>query len=134
MKHSENAVSSVIGVILMVAFTVILTATIAYFIFGAAQSGPKPEKLVGATAIQKNDGNINVLYLGGKNTNDCTSLTVTIAPEKGAPQTQTLHPSSGAVMPGSQVSFIGDFSGRDHIIMVAKFKDGSEKTIYENTL
>mgnify|MGYP006268830017 CR=1 FL=1 len=59
----EDAVSPVIGVILMVAITVILAAVIAAFVFGMA-SGVSKTKTVAVTA-KKISSNITVTYQGG---------------------------------------------------------------------
>ena len=58
----EDAVSPVIGVILMVAITVILAAVIAAFVFGMA-SGVSKTKTVAATARQ--NGNQHRRHLAG---------------------------------------------------------------------
>ena len=61
--ENEEAVSPVIGVILMVAITVILAAVIAVFVFGMA-GDVQSTKTVGVTAKQSGD-NITVTYMGG---------------------------------------------------------------------
>src|SRR5512136_2083342 len=61
----EDAVSPVIGVILMVAITVILAAVIAAFVFGMA-SGVSKTKAVAATARQIGTNQLVVTYQGGQ--------------------------------------------------------------------
>jgi flagellin-like protein len=68
MKHTQNeeAVSPVIGVILMVSITVLLAATIAAFVFGMSGNIPKT-KFVGIT-VQQPMSDIQVVcgtYLAG---------------------------------------------------------------------
>ena len=58
---NEEAVSPVIGVILMVAITVILAAVIAAFVFGMAGNIQKT-KVVAATVQQPDSDNIVVTY------------------------------------------------------------------------
>ena len=62
-KNNEDAVSPVIGVILMVAITVILAAVIAAFVFGMAGNINKT-KVVAATASQQGS-TIWITYQGG---------------------------------------------------------------------
>ena len=64
MMKREDAVSPVIGVILMVAITVILAAVIAAFVFGMA-SGVSKTKSVAATARQIGN-QISVTWQGGQ--------------------------------------------------------------------
>ena len=62
--RSEQAVSPVIGVILMVAITVILAAVVAAFVFSTAGSFNQ-NYLIAATASQVSTDNIDVTYRGG---------------------------------------------------------------------
>ncbi|WP_062397059.1 type IV pilin [Methanogenium cariaci] len=62
-NKDEEAVSPVIGVILMVAITVILAAVIAVFVFGMA-SDIETTKSVAATAKQSGS-DVLVTYQGG---------------------------------------------------------------------
>ncbi|HOV67301.1 MAG TPA: type IV pilin N-terminal domain-containing protein, partial [Methanoregulaceae archaeon] len=65
-KSKEDAVSPVIGVILMVAVTVILAAVIAAFVFGMGSNIGKT-KVVAMTASRSADGTaIFVTYQGGQ--------------------------------------------------------------------
>ena len=69
-KKNEEAVSPVIGVILMVAITVILAAVIAAFVFGMAGNVSKT-KLVAITAGRSSDTTVVVTNNGGP---DVTNL------------------------------------------------------------
>src|SRR5208337_3058763 len=62
---NDQAVSPVIGVILMVAITVILAAVIAAFVFGMAGNITKT-KVVAATASRTSSSYITVTYSGGQ--------------------------------------------------------------------
>ena len=67
-RENEDAVSPVIGVILMVAITVILAAVIAAFVFGMSDNIPA-QKEVYVTVTQGSDGTDAVLTVtiqGGK--------------------------------------------------------------------
>ena len=60
-RKNDEAVSPVIGVILMVAITVILAAVIAAFVFGMSGNISKT-KVVAATVSQPNATTVTVTY------------------------------------------------------------------------
>ena len=76
MKN-EDAVSPVIGVILMVAITVILAAVIAAFVFGMAGNIQKT-KVVAATVSQPSANLIIVTYQGGQDAATFTFANITV--------------------------------------------------------
>ena len=83
LKNDKRAVSPVIGVILMVAITVILAAVIAAFVFGISPAGEAtPNAQLRATAYTTH---LNIKHMGGDpvNLSECTVRTsggdVTIA-------------------------------------------------------
>src|SRR5512136_157690 len=80
----EDAVSPVIGVILMVAITVILAAVIAAFVFGMA-SGVSKTKSVAATARQSNATACQVTWQGGQDNALVASYNITFI-DAPAPQ------------------------------------------------
>lgn len=65
VKRDDEAVSPVIGVVLMVAVTVILAAVIAAFVFGSTGNVQKT-KVVAATANLETTGAISIVYQGGQ--------------------------------------------------------------------
>ena len=78
MKHNtnENAVSPIIGVILLVAITVILAAIVAAFVFGMS-SDQKPAHLITVTTSY-NHGNIEMVYSGGDGKDMLDHIEVTL--------------------------------------------------------
>ncbi len=64
-RKNDEAVSPVIGVILMVAITVILAAVIAAFVFGMSGNISKT-KIVAVTVQKVDSGNISVMNNGGQ--------------------------------------------------------------------
>ncbi len=64
-RKNEEAVSPVIGVILMVAITVILAAVIAAFVFGMAGNISKTH-VVAATLSRPNSSAVTVVFQGGQ--------------------------------------------------------------------
>jgi FlaG/FlaF family flagellin (archaellin) len=122
MKKNEGAVSPVIGVILMVALTVILAAVIAAFVFGMSNMGNG--KIVGATAY-KMGNDVIVTYQGGRDAISVGSLTAT-ATNSTDTETQGF---GGLVDPGTIVTFKGYGSTPATIEVIATFTDGSDQLI-----
>jgi flagellin-like protein len=123
MKFSRNeeAVSPVIGVILMVAITVILAAVIAAFVFGMAGNVQKT-KVVAATAAQQGATTIYVTYQGGQDANQVASLAYNIAGTTGTFATTSV---------GSSVSSGSGTTGQDKVTVTATFVDGSSQVILD---
>jgi len=138
-KENEEAVSPVIGVILMVAITVILAAVIAAFVFGMT-GGVETTKTVNVQS--RLDGeNITVTIGGGPDLGTLQSLTFTIAGE--APdefyynEDDLTTEASEAITPEGTKFNVGDTfkiqpnSGR--LLVVGKWADGSEQIILDRT-
>ncbi|MFA4935448.1 MAG: type IV pilin N-terminal domain-containing protein [Candidatus Methanoperedens sp.] len=64
-NKNEEAVSPVIGVILMVAITVILAAVIAAFVFGMGTPKVAPQASITITSASATTGNITLSHAGG---------------------------------------------------------------------
>jgi len=120
-KKGEDAVSPVIGVILMVAITVILAAVIGAFVFGMG-SGVARTYTVGVTASQ-DGGNITFTFQGGPDATEVAYLNSTV---------NGLHPESeSSVSVGTTWTSEGATAGRDHVIVVATFFDGSQQVVLD---
>ena len=143
MKNDE-AVSPVIGVILMVAITVILAAVIAAFVFGMA-GGVQKTKVVAAT-VRQTGNDIIVTYNGGQD--DATLAGMTILSPTG-----TAYNVTGVV--GSTtcvVTVIGTpivskpsvgctatltnngTAAQDKVTVTGIFTDGSRQVIMDTTV
>jgi flagellin-like protein len=142
-SNNDEAVSPVIGVILMVAITVILAAVIAAFVFGMAGS-IGTTKVVAVTAQQPDADSIVVTYQGGKDATTCSSIDITVTSadtsDTNSPYEETL---AGAGTPvtvpvGSSVTITAGtgfhFSGKDHVVAVAHFSDGTDQVVLDNTI
>ena len=116
--RNEDAVSPVIGVILMVAITVILAAVIAAFVFGMAGNIQKT-KVVAATAQQAGN-TIIVTYQGGQDNQDVARVVGTV-------DGNAMTPAS-VIGVGKTMSKAGT-SGKDHVVVTAVFTDGSVQVI-----
>jgi flagellin-like protein len=138
----EDAVSPVIGVILMVAITVILAAVIAAFVFGMA-SGVQKTKTVAATARQM--GNYFVItYEGGQDDAMVSNLSVAFLDNgtifmydsaAAAPGHLTTPVANilgnGKPAVGTAMTSFGASAASDHITVTATFTDGSTQVILD---
>ena len=132
----EDAVSPVIGVILMVAITVILAAVIASFVFGMAGSVQKT-KAVAATARQ--EGNYYMItWQGGQDNSYVTAYNITVDcndPNLAAClPIGTISTFYGNMFPpivGNTTRFNGASAGSDHVIVVSYFTDGSAQVVLD---
>ena len=120
--RSEQAVSPVIGVILMVAITVILAAIIAAFVFSTA-GNINQNYLIAATASQVSGDRIDMTYMGGP---DHISLEWMNFSVNNTMEHQELNPAVGYTW-----SSINGTSERDHVIVAAHFVDGAEQVILD---
>ncbi|HXW99377.1 MAG TPA: type IV pilin N-terminal domain-containing protein [Methanomicrobiales archaeon] len=136
----EDAVSPVIGVILMVAITVILAAVIAAFVFGMA-SGVQKTKTVAASA-RKMGTTALITYEGGQDDAYLAYLNVSFA-DNGSPfytcgNNLIYLPTGGcaATKPAVGQSFTSsqqgtNFSGSTHIIVTGGFNDGTQQVLMD---
>ena len=123
-KKNEEAVSPVIGVILMVAITVILAAVIAAFVFGMAGNISKT-KVVAVTAQRTSTTHIQVTNMGGQDVAQLTSIAIT-----GDGTANTLGITVGKtvnyVVPGT--------TGQKRIIVTGTFNDGTNQVLLDTNL
>jgi archaeal type IV pilus assembly protein PilA len=147
-RSDEEAVSPVIGVILMVAIVVILAAVVAAFVFGMVGS-TSSSKTVG-TSVSLNSANtktIDVMFIGGADLPNLVSFTVN---QNGAKVTVTTATTgytatNGEIKPSGTpaifkvgdviavASLTNDASG-SRITLIGRFKDGSTQIIYDKNL
>jgi flagellin-like protein len=138
-RKNDEAVSPVIGVILMVAITVILAAVIAAFVFGMSGNISKT-KIVAVTAQQPDAKTITVTYQGGQDAQSFTYGNVTVTPS-GVPACQNFAYNNGTnggtmLTPtvGSYVTAINTndcFGGKDHVVATGTFGDGSIQVLLD---
>jgi archaeal type IV pilus assembly protein PilA len=143
-RKNDEAVSPVIGVILMVAITVILAAVIAAFVFGMAGSITKT-KVVAVTVQKPDASNIYVTYQGGQDASMLTGARVSINEldlasinkmasdpylKVGTSVTYTKDPT--AVAGGTK--YIGSTTGREHVVITGHFGDGTDQVLLDTTV
>jgi archaeal type IV pilus assembly protein PilA len=125
-KGSEDAVSPVIGVILMVAITVILAAVIAAFVFGMAGNVSKTRN-VAVTAQKAGAGSIIITNNGGPDAGDVSIFAVQI--DTSAPTVSGLSKTVGSTQ-----TFSGSSGVKNHVIVTATFNDGSQQVILDTNV
>jgi flagellin-like protein len=119
-RKNEEAVSPVIGVILMVAITVILAAVIAAFVFGMAGNVQKT-KVVAATASQAGATTIYITYQGGQDQIQVARMNYTVGTTTG---------SLGKTV-GDTAIYTEGSTGQDKVTVTAYFNDGSSQVILD---
>ena len=117
----EEAVSPVIGVILMVAITVILAAVIGAFVFGMGGSLKKTYS-VAVTATQSDADTVEFTFQGGPDADLVTALNGTVG---------TNTTSLSTVSVGGTWSNDYATSARDHVVVVATFQDGTQQVVLD---
>ena len=122
-RENEEAVSPVIGVILMVAITVILAAVIAAFVFGMG-SNVSTQKMVPVTASLNSSQYLIVTVQGGGDVGMLKNLTMTI---NNKPSGET-HDN---ISVGDSLSSNRTISAGDHVVVVAYFKDNTEQVVLD---
>jgi len=126
-KMDEKGVSPVIGVILMVAITVILAAVIASFVFGMGSSVKKTYN-VAVTAQQIGD-KVTVTLVGGPDVQSLQSISVNCTASNGTPVNKTLGTTVG-----STIELDCGTGGADRVLVVASFQDGTEQVLLDTTV
>ncbi|MFA5222374.1 MAG: type IV pilin N-terminal domain-containing protein [Methanoregula sp.] len=124
-KKNDEAVSPVIGVILMVAITVILAAVIAAFVFGMAGNVSKT-KVVSVTA-QRAGNSVALTNMGGQDVGSVTSFSVSIA---GADPT-ALTTMTKTVGSTEKVTAATNPS---RVIVTGLFNDGTTQVLLDTNL
>jgi len=124
-KKNDEAVSPVIGVILMVAVTVILAAVIAAFVFGMA-GNLQSAKTVGITLTVNSSGYGVATIAGGA---DLPSLSEVDYNIDGGTDTELFGSTTVDVGVGKYNSFAGATGHR--VILIGTFNDGTKQTLVD---
>jgi len=150
-RKNDEAVSPVIGVILMVAITVILAAVIAAFVFGMAGNITKT-KVVAATMSRPNATTVIVTYSGGQDAATLIGLNFTVGGTVANLNNGGLAPSGTAYLSAAHTSSLGGLvvnggtsmpvgtslylpaPTNSNVIVTGAFADGSTQVILQNTI
>ena len=125
-RENEDAVSPVIGVILMVAITVILAAVIAAFVFGMG-SNVGTTKTVSITSQIVNEKLVFTIN-GGPYLPTLKELTITV----NGNNTIITGPGSGSKFKvGETIKLTNTTEGR--VLIIGKWRDGAEQIIFDRT-
>jgi flagellin-like protein len=138
-KQNEDAVSPVIGVILMVAITVILAAVIAAFVFG--MTGNVQGTKTVSIGSKLDDNHIVLTINGGPDLPTLQQLTITV---NGAAATGTYlaGSTSAEISDGGKVNSdrfsVGETieitnAATGRLLVVGKWSDGSEQILVDRT-
>ena len=132
-RENEDAVSPVIGVILMVAITVILAAVIAAFAFGMS-SNVDTTKTVAVTAALNSSQYLIVTVQGGGDVAILESLNMTV---NGKDEVMLNKTDESVTQWGKELSVGASFNSTrpinsgDHVVVVAYFRDGSQQVVLD---
>ena len=135
-KGSEDAVSPVIGVILMVAITVILAAVIAAFVFGMAGNVGKTRNIA-ATATKTSNATNNMITVtnnGGPDISDLMADTAAFTTNVTYANGTAITASSGSLKKdvGSTTTYVAAQTGEKvHVIVSAHFTDGTSQVVLD---
>ncbi len=143
-RENEEAVSPVIGVILMVAITVILAAVIAAFVFGMS-GNVQSTKSVYATATHTVDAEgvpiVIVTFTGGPDVGLVTQLNVTVndedalAEDKAIVELKSTTGSSVTIYNYSTTAKKPIVKGKtNHVVVTATFSDGTSQVILDTII
>jgi flagellin-like protein len=129
-RENEDAVSPVIGVILMVAITVILAAVIAAFVFGMG-SNVQTTKTVGVTAALNSTQYLVVTVQGGGDVGLLESLNMTVNGKDEVMINTTDNSWGKNLSVGASFNTAKQVNAGDHVIVVAHFKDKSQQVVLD---
>lgn len=122
-RNNEDAVSPVIGVILMVAITVILAAVIAAFVFGMVGSVSSTKNV--GVIVQQNSTGGAVTWVGGTDLSQITSYVI-------KNETGQIVSTAGSTAPiVGQVDSLNQSIKKQRVLIVAKFDDGGSQVVYD---
>ena len=120
-----------IGVILMVAITVILAAVIAAFVFGMG-SDVQTTKTVGVTASFDKDRYLVVTLQGSGDVANLWSLNMTVdGGNEVMLNTTTNTPLWGTLGVGASFNTSEPIKSGEHVVIVAHFKDSSQQVVFD---
>jgi flagellin-like protein len=128
IKNDEEAVSPVIGVILMVAIVVILAAIIAAFVFGMVGSTTS-SKTVGMT-VSPNTTGITILWQGGSDLNSLTGLNISV---NGGTSTgvSPAFPTGGVSVGETEFVAVSGGGFDKQVVLIGRFVDGTDQVIFD---
>ena len=148
-RKNDEAVSPVIGVILMVAITVILAAVIAAFVFGMSGNITKT-KVLAITADRPSSTLIRVMNQGGQDNPSFDYGIMTLKDATGAVVTPTSYAAVGTFNNGTAItpanvnilgSGVGNTltatigsTGKVQVVIVGHFVDNTQQVLLDTSV
>ena len=123
LRDDERAVSPVVGVILMVAITVIMAAIIGAFVYGYGGSMVASKDVAAVARIQGTS--LFVTYMGGPDQNLVTDL------NGDSVGTGDLNGLTSAVGNSVEITSGVATDQSNHVVVIATFSDGTEQVILD---
>lgn len=129
MECYEGAVSPVIGVILMVAITVILAAVVTALVFGMVSNVAPSGSVIGITVSKISDSSVVFTNMGG-DTDDISSIIVIAENDDGTNQTKTLGNAAAATVKITG----GTFTGNNRMMAVGTLSNGVDRILLDTSV
>ena len=123
-SRSKRGVSPVIGVILMVAATIVIAGVVMGMLGGFGP--PSKTYSVSVTAEEDSSGTITVTYKGGPDAAMLASIDDLKIDGKSV-NVGNLNPPTV----GNSTTATGDATARNHVIVTGTFKDGTKQVILD---
>jgi archaeal type IV pilus assembly protein PilA len=140
-NRNDEAISPVIGTILMVAITVIIAAMIGTFVFGVPQNIQKTKFMGTSIQVERTQGAVLLSYHGGPDDVSLTSISVT-APNgttwytSSADGDLTLNTASSPAPTKPRLGAVMTLTpapdwppGKKRVLVVGSYNDGQEQII-----
>lgn len=126
---NEDAVSPVIGVILMVAITVILAAVIAAFVFGMAGNIDSNKQVAARASATTNATHkmISITYMGGPDAQVVSEVKYSVNGKTPA----AINRTDEQLIVGCTNMTVGTMGEKDHVVVTAFFTDGTSQVILD---
>ncbi len=125
--NNDEAVSPVIGVILMVAITVILAAVIAAFVFGLAGTTGTAKNVGITVAVNSTNTDFTATIQGGTDLATLNNLTYALGSNNNSPQKFGAYPYNV----GNSYSLPADQTSNIRMIITGQFSDGSSQVLFD---
>ena len=131
---STQHVWSVRKILPIVAIFVIIALITISWLYGG---GNVHLKAVGVSVTQPNENNMILTFQGGADASTCNAIAVTVTQGTNGMQVTGNFPKdgyNGGVAVGATLTLTGEFSGRDRVVAVATFTDGTKQVILDTYL
>lgn len=126
-KLNKKGVSPVIGVILMVAATIVVAAVVLGMLGGFGP--PKKSYSVSVSASRMPDGNVSVTFVGGPDASLVSSISVTVTDIDYTNKYDTLTLSS---VGDTNMTDEGPYNvTKAHVVAIAAFADGTSQVVLD---